>query len=495
MKRLCLILITLALILSAIPALAAGADIRADLPADIRAFFSSSAFNGYIIDELATEIFDNTIGGSFAFVAASKDNRHTLYGFEQKNGQWQYWLKNSAILPNADQTYILANCKGQMDIDTEKVYQTDSLQIILLSDTKDYYVHSHIFSVNEYGQWHMKSISSNLLAEKTATNAWVEKDRILYYQEELGKNTTVWGVVETNLRYCDIRAFPPTVKAARESLSTPPAIPGSSTLSAQNIKFTGGQKFPVYSGPGTKYERAAGGKASVSTNDWIQVFGKENDYILIQYDITADQMRFGYIEEKVLPRNTHVSTLEFDFDEAVITQSTFLTDDPLNSQTLVCSIQAGQNGIRWLASMGNWIYAEVQGNGKPIRGFIPAHAISRTPGRKTYSAVFDEGEYRASVSADVTYGTQLNAEITITAPASWYSDQKEKSITGYCLYANQMPVACQITSAQPALSGRWQTTFTLSGTLPQGTVLLGLCPIRAGSPVAGETIMISLANP
>lgn len=41
------------------------------------------------------------------------------------------------------------------------------------------------------------------------------------------------------------------------------------------IQFAKGKKYPVYAGPGTEYLRLGSGqKASVSTNDWIQVFGQ-----------------------------------------------------------------------------------------------------------------------------------------------------------------------------------------------------------------------------
>ena len=72
MKRLITLMLTLALMMTLTPALAAGADIRANLPDDIRNFFSTSTFRGYTIHEDAVEIFENTIGGSFAFAVATK---------------------------------------------------------------------------------------------------------------------------------------------------------------------------------------------------------------------------------------------------------------------------------------------------------------------------------------------------------------------------------------------------------------------------------------
>ena len=491
MKRFCLILLTFSLMLTILPAYAAGADIRADLPKDIRTFFSSSTFNGYTIHKEAVEVFENTIGGSFAFAIATKGSQHTLYGFEWKSGKWQYWLKNSSLLLPQPEPYRLDNAKGSTDLETDYLF-SDSLNIIYCPSDVDYYLHTQTFEVNEYGQWHLKCVYSDILDENEDTAAWVEKDRIVYRNNGTIKGITVWGVVETNLRYCSISAFPATVKAAREVLTTPPSIPGSSQLSPTLINFTGGQKYPVYSGPDTAYERAAGGKAAVSTNDWIQVFGKENGYILIQYDIAADQMRFGYIDEKALPKNADIAPLSFDDDEAVVTQNTFLTDDPLKGQGHIRSLSAGQQGVTWLATMGDWVYVEVSGSGKAVRGFVPAHAITRTPGKKTYTAAYSNWEYTANVTAEVINGTQLLAEIAVSGPASWYFDQDAAVITGYQLYANNVPVACQTASTQLSLSSHWHSTFSLSGTLPGRTALLGLCPIREGSPVAAETIMISL---
>ena len=169
---------------------------------------------------------------------------------------------------------------------------------------------------------------------------------------------TVYGTVETNLRYFSLSAFPRTVKEARNKLTQAPAIPAGE-LTAQKIKFTGGQKLPVYSGPGDEYERAANGKASVSTNDWIQVFGSEKGFILIQYAISASQMRFGWIDQTALPKNANVGPLSFAYEDAAITANTFLTDDPLNSQTRVRTLTAGQSGVKRLAAMGNWVYVEI----------------------------------------------------------------------------------------------------------------------------------------
>ena len=60
------------------------------------------------------------------------------------------------------------------------------------------------------------------------------------------------------------------------------------------------QIFTVYSAPTSAAYVEANGKAKVSTNDWILVYGKESDYYLIQYSINETAMRYGYIPSSSL---------------------------------------------------------------------------------------------------------------------------------------------------------------------------------------------------
>lgn len=83
-----------------------------------------------------------------------------------------------------------------------------------------------------------------------------------------------------------------------------PSIPAG-TLSASLVSFTSNQTYPVYSAPDSKSVRGAKDRARVSTNGWIQVFGSESDWILVQYDITDTHNRIGYIYKNALPRRCH----------------------------------------------------------------------------------------------------------------------------------------------------------------------------------------------
>ncbi len=150
-------------------------------------------------------------------------------------------------------------------------------------------------------------------------------------------------------------------------------------LEAHLVDFPRGEKYSVYTGPGEQYERV-NNKAVVSTNDWIQVFGVEQGYAMIQYAITSGQRRIGYINAVFLPDNASVSTLEFSYIPAVITQKTELTDDPLGGRTSLHTIRDGTE-VLLLAVMDDWMYVEWNGGEKPVRGFVPATAIQQDNSR------------------------------------------------------------------------------------------------------------------
>ena len=138
----------------------------------------------------------------------------------------------------------------------------------------------------------------------------------------------------------------------------------------QNIKFTSNKKYAVYSGPGENYFRSGNGKAAVSTNDWIQVFGRENGWIMLQYDITSDHMRIGWIQESALPKNANVSDVQFSQAKVWTKVSSNLTDDPLFSAAAISAIPANTEVTR-LATMGTWTYVEWNAaNAQPMRGFV-----------------------------------------------------------------------------------------------------------------------------
>ena len=130
-------------------------------------------------------------------------------------------------------------------------------------------------------------------------------------------------------------------------------LPEGSELTATEIRFAGGKKYAVYSAPDRESMRGGNGKAAVSTNGRIQVFGKEDGWILIQYSIDSGHYRFGYIDAASLPKKAEVADLDFTGIEAAIDHPVSVTDDPLHSQSVLTSLTGGE-AVTWLATMGDW---------------------------------------------------------------------------------------------------------------------------------------------
>lgn len=187
-----------------------------------------------------------------------------------------------------------------------------------------------------------------------------------------GRTVRYRGTVQTQLRYFDHSVFPCTPEEMQRKLTVAPDIPGGE-LTAQNIRFTGGRRYDVYSGPGEDYLRGGDGRAAVSTNDWVQVFGQEDGWMLIQYALSSDRMRFGWIPVEALPRGADVEPFRFSGVDAWTRRSVAVTDDPLASGAPLLTLPEGCR-VAWLATMGDWAYIE-SSTGDLLRGFVPVEAL------------------------------------------------------------------------------------------------------------------------
>ena len=161
-------------------------------------------------------------------------------------------------------------------------------------------------------------------------------------------------------------------------MTNPPVTP-TDFYEPQTITLRTNEKYDVFAAPGRDSYRAANGKAVMSTNDWVQIFGEENGWLLVQYDISSDRMRFGYIDASALPKNADVPELIwFTLPEQTINVNTFVTDDPLMSCVSICQLNAGDK-VRVLASFDNWYYIEMPNDyGQLLRGFVPMSCIDIT---------------------------------------------------------------------------------------------------------------------
>ena len=216
-----------------------------------------------------------------------------------------------------------------------------------------------------------------------------------------------------------------------------PSIP-QGELIAEDVKFAKGEKYEVYSGPGKDYLRAADG-----------VFGRENGWILIQYEIDKDHMRFGWIPEKALPKSASVDELSFIHETVTLLDTAFLTDDPLFSHTVLLTLPKGTT-VYHLSDMSDWAYIE-SCSGDCVRGFVN-RALIRT------------GRIYGLENCPANNGTQ-----------------------GYCLYDTFTGnLLFKLTNINP------NGNYTGSGMLPSDVTSIQIVPILPNGEKAGKDLTVTV---
>ena len=149
-----------------------------------------------------------------------------------------------------------------------------------------------------------------------------------------------------------------------------PSTVADSELNGQRVELFINRKLEVYSGPGTHYLRGAKGKAAVSLNDWIIIYGNEDGWTLVEYEIDRKHHRFGYVRNDVFTGRVEIQDLQFEYRETKTASKTTLTDDPDYSENSLAKISKGKQ-VSVLAYYGEWAYVEYQ----DVRGFVRRDAL------------------------------------------------------------------------------------------------------------------------
>ena len=346
------VFVTLLAMVMLLTSLAIGNAESYNFPQKIQDTLKNEQLSGYSISS-----YIDRAGNSpyFSFVLLQNDDGHNiLYVFEENAGGWKLKCKTSAAIPQGiGRTYVCVEDEETMIIAQE-------------NDSQEYWIKSVTYKLGDDSNWYL----TRYYDRSRKMNVDVKSNGLTYYggldyDESEG---SVRGTVQTDMRYVNLTSIPSTLHEAKIKYTTAPSIPAG-MLKAQKIKFSGGKSYAVYSGPGEEYMRGANGKAAVSTNDWIQVFGKENGWILIQYAISKDHMRFGWIPEQALPKGANVGSIQFTPVSAYTKTNISVTDDPLFSKSNLLSLPEGC-WVTWLATMGDWAYIE-SSTGDVLRGFVP----------------------------------------------------------------------------------------------------------------------------
>lgn len=143
------------------------------------------------------------------------------------------------------------------------------------------------------------------------------------------------------------------------------------------VTRTDGSKQAVYAAPDKKSYRAAKGKAAAGLSDLegLTLLGRWNGWDVVEYAVSLRTSRIGYI------RGGHIHDgyswdEEFAWLPAVVTEDSFLTDDPNVSQYVTAKLAKGKN-VMLLGSYGRYYaYVETTVDGKNARGFVPLRSLA-----------------------------------------------------------------------------------------------------------------------
>ncbi len=369
MKRFLTMLLALMMTLTMLPAMAEGA--KETLPEEIAALFDVPAWEEYEVpyttknpNKLAYIWLDHS---DFGLVLQSKKGLNVLCVIERdKEGVMRITARNYTMIFGE---YV--------PIFDSTPYQTPSENTVTL----DIYGDDYYFDMRKTkGVWRVTTVRDyNEMFE-----AYVNTDKLIYHElyvdgdyllTDTESAKTAYGTFDNRFAGFDVTDFPKSYKEAREKLTNPPVTP-SDFYTPVNLTLRAGEKYDVFAAPGRDSFRAANGKAVMSTNDWVQIFGEENGWLLVQYDLSRDRMRFGYIDASALPRDTEVQSLRwYDLPEQTVKYDVSVTDDPLCSGSSIHSLNAGAH-VKVLSDFGYWYYIETTNYyGKTLRGFIPKNAI------------------------------------------------------------------------------------------------------------------------
>lgn len=322
--------------------------------------------------------------GDYGFALVHRKNERILVGYHKVDGEMKYWLKNAGAVPQGkeeawfgvgtagweEETDWVGNFTGRQVYDDGLYFSVTQLDDAGESYEKMvvYRWENGMFRLSRYRKTEVRGI--RVSDDKLDFIDW---SNCVYCG-------AVQGAVQRDIRYVSFNALPMWIDDAKEKLTTAPNLQ-SGDFSAQKVKFTGGQKYPVYTGPGENYARSGNGKGLVSTNGWIEVYGQKDGWILIQYSISSDHYRFGWIEKSALPKGTTVPELNFRVapgDQSVaFNRDSYLTDDPLVSRAKLCTVKA-ETDIFYLGSLNDeWAYVMVEtADGRWMCGFMPHEDIS-----------------------------------------------------------------------------------------------------------------------
>lgn len=141
-------------------------------------------------------------------------------------------------------------------------------------------------------------------------------------------------------------------------------------------EFRNRRTLKVYHAPSEDALQIKG--ANVTTDETVVIFGQENDWLLVSYEIgNGSRGRIAYISNSTLNPDKPVQELRFASFPMVLTKKAEATDDPLRGRDILFTLNEGDSVTLLAFYQQDWVYVETTYKEKVCRVFIPVTSIQQ----------------------------------------------------------------------------------------------------------------------
>ena len=305
----------------------------------------------------------------FAAIARDQNHERVLYAFQQINGKWECFAKTKKAIPKTELKAFVSVSDTYQDSNAEGIQNTPNISIWFMEPDEDHYELCMDFLLD--GD---RYILRDVIPHHGSIR--YENGAVFIYEDDCFASQR--GYVQYPAS-ADLTAF-----VCDDFLSCVNKWDDKYDELTKDVYFDDShpllyywptnKTIPVYSAPTKTAFVEANGKAKVSTNDWILIYGSEDKYYFIQYAINESAMRFGYIPRQSLNYSTPLEMM-WSNQKATVKSKTNLINDPLGSKTKIKSIAAGTE-VEVLSFLNGWAYVEYR-SASIVRGFLDSKLLNK----------------------------------------------------------------------------------------------------------------------
>lgn len=334
-----------------------------DFPAEIKQYFENEKI-------LEIESYSSS-EQLFAAIARDQNHERVLYAFQQINGKWVCFAKTKNAIPKMELKAIVSVSDTYQDRSDKGVQNVPNISIRFLEPNED---HSELWMnfLLDGDRYILRDVSAycdGVFARYENGAIFICDDDGFYsnigyiqYTESVNITTFDYDKYISCVKKWDDKYYELTKDVYFDE--NHPLL----------YYWPSDQTISVYSAPTGNAFIEANGKAKVSTNDWILIYGSDDKYYFIQYAINESAMRFGYIPRQSLAYSEPLEIMWSNI-KATVKSKTNLINDPLGSKTKIKSIAAGTE-VEVLSFLNGWAYVEYR-SASIVRGFLDNQLLNK----------------------------------------------------------------------------------------------------------------------